>query len=158
MDIGCFDNDQVQIYLGRRGARNRLGLSARAASAQTQVGAVGADGYTRAMWRGTDGSISLWKLDPVLNYVGSHVYGPYGGWSPVSLAMLGNNSYVLWRYTDGTADIWLLDANLNFIGSKTFGPASGWTPEGLGVDPYGNLRLVWHTPANQVTAWVSMQL
>ena len=35
------------------------------ASAQTQVAAVGTDGYTRAMWRGTDGSISLWKLDTV---------------------------------------------------------------------------------------------
>ena len=124
------------------------------ASAQTQVAAVGADGYTRAMWRGTDGSISLWKPDPVLNFVGSHNYGPYGGWSPVALNMIGNNTYVLWRYTDGTASVWLLDANLNFIGSKNFGPAAGWIPEGLGVDPYGNLRLVWKTSANQVTAWV----
>jgi DNA-binding beta-propeller fold protein YncE len=125
-----------------------------AASAQTQVATVGADGYTRAMWRGTDGSISLWKLDPALNYVESRVYGPYAGWTPVALTMLGNNTYVLWCYTDGTASIWLVDANLNFVTSKWFGPVAGWVPDGLGVDPNGNLRLVWTTPANQVTAWV----
>jgi hypothetical protein len=124
------------------------------ASAQTQVATVGADGYTRAMWRGTDGSISLWKLDPVLNYVGSHPYGPYPGYSPVALTMLGNNAYVLWRYTDGTATIWLVDTNLNLVGSVNFGPERGWEPEGLGVDPYGNLRLVWKTPANQINVWV----
>jgi hypothetical protein len=126
-----------------------------AASAQTQVATLGADGYTRAMWRGTDGSISVWKLDPVLNYVGSHKYGPYAGWSPVALTLLSNNNtYLLWRYTDGTANIWVLDANLNFIASSTYGPVGGWTPEGLGNDPFGNVRLVWKTPGNQVAVWV----
>jgi hypothetical protein len=125
-----------------------------AASAQTQVATVGADGYTRAMWRGTDGSIGLWKLDPVLNFVGSHNYGPYAGWSPVALTMLGNNTYVLWCYTDGTAGLWVLDANLIFITSRNFGPVGGWVPEGLGNDPYGNVRLVWKTPSNQVGVWV----
>jgi hypothetical protein len=125
-----------------------------AALAQTQVAAVGADGYTRAMWRGTDGSISLWKLDPVLNFVGNHVFGPYSGWSPVALTMLGDNTYLLWRYTDGTANIWVLDANLNVFTSRTFGPVGGRVPDGIGVDPYGNVRLVWKTPANQVAVWV----
>ena len=125
-----------------------------AASAQTQVATVGADGYTRAMWSGTDGSISLWKLDAAPNYVGSHIYGPSAGWSPVALTMLGDNTYLLWRYTDGTPQIWVLDANLNFITARTFGPIGGWAPEGLGVDPYGNIRLVWKTPANQVAVWV----
>jgi DNA-binding beta-propeller fold protein YncE len=131
-----------------------LACQSGAASAQTQVATVGADGYTRAMWRGTDASINLWKLDPMLNFVGSHAYGPYAGWSPVALTMLGNNTYLLWRYTDGTANIWVLDANLNFITSRTFGPVGGWVHEGLGVDPYGNIRLVWKTPANQIAAWV----
>ena len=95
------------------------------------------------MWRGTDGSISLWKLDPVLNFVGSHNYGPYAGWSPVALTMLGNNTYVLWSATDGTANIWVLDANLNFISSRTLdqsvaGPLRGWasTPTVISVS-YG---------------------
>jgi hypothetical protein len=133
-----------------------LAFQAGAVSAQTQVSILGNDGYTRAMWRGTDGSINLWKLDPVLNFVGSHGYGPYAGWSPVALTMHPNtnNTYVLWRYTDGTASIFVLDPNLNFITSRTFGPVSGWTPWGLGNDPYGNIRLVWQTPAHQVAVWV----
>jgi len=128
-----------------------------AASAQAQIPSPGADGYTRVMWRGTDGSISLWKLDGGLNALGSHIYGPYVGWSPLALTVLGNNTYVLWTYTDGTATIWALDADLNFIKSRNFGPAAPWSAYGLGVDPFGNLRLVWKTSQNQVTAWVVNQ-
>ena len=117
-------------------------------------GVVGADGYTRTWWRGTDGSISLWKLDSSFNAAGSHNYGPYVGWSPISLTIVGNTSYLLWRYTDGTALIWELDANLNYITSSSFGPVTGWIAEGLGIDGKGNIRLVWHTPSNMVAAWV----
>ena len=122
-----------------------------------QPGAASAtDGYTRWIWYGTDGSVSLWLLDPSLNYVGSHVYGPYGGWTPIALevANSSNDAYALWRNTDGAATIWVLDPSLNFIGSSIFGPVSGWIPVGLGFDPNGNVRLYWRTPANQVTAWV----
>jgi hypothetical protein len=35
-------------------------------AASAQNSGLGGDGYTRALWRGTDGSISLWKLDPPL--------------------------------------------------------------------------------------------
>jgi hypothetical protein len=125
-----------------------------AASAQAQIPFPGADGYTRVMWRGTDGSISLWKLDGSWNAAGSHNYGPYAGWSPLTLTVVGNNTYVLWTYTDGTATIWELDANLNFITSRVFGPAAPWSAYGLGVANPGNLFLVWKTPENQVTAWV----
>jgi hypothetical protein len=52
-------------------------LQSGAVSAQT--GGVGGDGYTRMMWRGTDGSISIWKLDPSLNSVGAHDYGTIMG-------------------------------------------------------------------------------
>jgi hypothetical protein len=119
-------------------------------------GSVGADGSTQTFWTGTDGSISLWKLDSRLNAVGSHVYGPYVGWSPVSLVVSGyaNASYLLWSYTDGTASIWVLDTNLNFVISREFGPVAGWSPEGLGIDGQDHLRLFWHTPSNQVAVWV----
>jgi hypothetical protein len=33
-----------------------------AASAQTS--GIGGDGYTRAMWRGTDGTVGLWSSTP----------------------------------------------------------------------------------------------
>jgi hypothetical protein len=122
-----------------------------------QPGAASAgDGYTRWMWFGTDGRVSLWLLDPSLNYVGSHVYGPYGGWTPITREVSNStsNTYVLWRSTDGTANIWLVDPNLNFVGSTTFGPEAGWTPIDLGFDPTGNVRLYWRSTANQVVVWV----
>src|SRR3954447_26066167 len=66
-----------------------------------QTGGVGGDGYTRLMWRGTDGSISLWKLDPALFSAGAHTYGPYSGWLPIAMATTGSNlGYVLWNSTD----------------------------------------------------------
>jgi hypothetical protein len=129
-----------------------LALPPGAASAQTS--GLGGDGYTRAMWRGTDGTAGLWKLDPALNFVGSHNYGPYAGWSPVAMTTTANNiSYVLWCYTDGTASIWQVDANLNLIASRQYGPIAAWTAEGLGVDPYGNIRLVWKSTVGQVGVW-----
>jgi hypothetical protein len=124
-----------------------------AASAQT-IG-MGGDGYTRGMWHATDGSISIWKLDPGLNFVGSHAYGPYAGWSPLALTTTpNNNTYVLWRFTDGTANLWQLDANLNFVTARQYGPIAGWTPAGLAVDNYGNIPLLWQTPQGQIAVWL----
>jgi hypothetical protein len=41
-----------------------------------QGSGIGDDKITRLLWTATDGSISLWKLDPVLNPLSSHAYGP----------------------------------------------------------------------------------
>jgi hypothetical protein len=115
---------------------------------------LGGDGYARAMWRGTDGSISIWKLDPSLNSVGSQNYGPYSGWSPIAMTTAGSNlSYVLWNFVDGTAEVWQVDANLNFVLSSNFGPVAGWTAEGLGGDSSGNIRLLWKSNEGQVAVW-----
>jgi len=123
------------------------------ASAQT-IG-MGGDGYTRAMWHATDGSIQIWKLDSAMKYVGGHTYGPYAGWSPLALTTTpNNNTYVLWRYTDGTAGIWVLDANLNFVTAHQYGPVAGWTPAGLAVDNYGNIPLLWQTPQGLIGVWL----
>src|SRR5664279_1828996 len=87
-----------------------------------QTSGVGNDGYTRILWRGTDGSISMWKLDANVNYVTYHAYGPYDGYTPIALTTAGNNySYVLWRNTDGSISLWEVDPNLNYVNSKVFG-------------------------------------
>jgi hypothetical protein len=113
-----------------------IALAFHPGAASAQNNGIGGDGYTRALWRGTDGSISLWKLDPSLNFGGSHSYGPYPGWSSVALTTTANsNSYVLWRNTDGTATIWVVDPNLNFITSHNYGPYEGWIAMELGIDP-----------------------
>jgi hypothetical protein len=63
-----------------------------------QTSGIGPDGYTRFLWKGTDYSISLWQLDPSLNFYNNHAYGPYDGWDPIALTTAhNNNSYVLWE-------------------------------------------------------------
>lgn len=124
-----------------------------ALSAQTS--GVGGDGYTRVLWRGTDGSISLWKLDGNLNYVTSHAYGPYIGWTPLAITT-GPDSYtrVLWRATDGTVSLWLVDPNLNYISGKTYGPFYGWLAESISIDQADRLRLIWRETNGEVSVWM----
>ena len=111
-----------------------------------QSSGVGCDGNTRLLWKGTNQSISLWELDSNLNYIGSHVYGPYPGFLPQSITTAcNNNTYVLWLRTDGLVSIWQVDANLNFVTQQSYGPYPGWIPDSLSVDTTSNstLRLIW---------------
>jgi len=121
-----------------------------------QSSGIGGDGDTRLLWRGTDGSISVWKLNPSLAVLGGHIYGPYYGWQPVALTTANNNfSYVLWRDTNNFVSLWALDANLNFAFNKTYGPFYGWVAETLSVDTNGNstLRLIWRSSTGEVSVW-----
>jgi hypothetical protein len=83
------------------------------------------------LWRYTDGSISLWSVDTNLNYITSHLYGPYTGWEVKGLSVdTGNTSgfCVIWRYTDGTVSVWRVDQNLNLTNSRAYGPYFGYDP------------------------------
>jgi hypothetical protein len=113
-------------------------------------GVLGADGYTRLVWNGTDGSISIWKTDGLLHVLATQNYGPYLGWTHISSAIIGDNYYLLWRNADGAADIWLLNSNLEKVATASYTPPLGQLPEGLGVDGLGNLRLFWRTSEDQV--------
>jgi hypothetical protein len=97
--------------------------------ASAQSSGIGGDGFTRALWRATDGSISLWKLDGSLNLLTSHVFGPYTGWTVQSLSSgPGSELRVIWRYTTGMISIWNVDAGLSLINSRLYGPYFGYDP------------------------------
>jgi hypothetical protein len=117
---------------------------------------LGGDGFTRLMWRGTDYSIALWKINSSLALVGSITYGPYPGWTPVAITTdrLGF-TYVLWRYADGTINLWLVDPNLNFVTSHAYGPYTGWTAKGLSADAGGsnNFRVIWRFTEGAASLW-----
>jgi hypothetical protein len=121
-----------------------------------QSSGIGGDGVTRLLWRGTDGSISLWKLDGNLNFLGNHNYGPYYGWEPIAITSAANSwTYVLWRYTDNSVSLWAVDPNLNFGFNRNYGPYTGWIAETFSADTNGNstLRLIWRNTAGQVSVW-----
>lgn len=95
---------------------------------------VGSNNYTYVLWESANGplltgQISIWSLDPNLNYVTSHVYGPYTGWNPVSISVSqdgANTLRVIWSGSQGQVSVWALDANLNLLTYAGYGPYPGW--------------------------------
>ena len=121
-----------------------------------QSSGVGGDGYTRMLWRRTDSSISLWKLDPSLNMVSVTNYGPYTGWFPIALTTApNNNTYMLWNSYNGMISLWMLDVNLNFVNSKTYGPYTGYIAQGLSVGSgtNNNFRVIWREYDGTASIW-----
>lgn len=144
--------------------RNKLFLTAAAtivfaaiqpAKLSAQTSGVGSDGYTRVLWRATDGSISLWRVDANLLNPIYHVYGPYNGWTPLAITTgLDNYTRVLWRATDGSVSLWLVDPNLNYVNSVVYGPYYGWIAESLSIDQYDRLRLIWRETSGEISIWI----
>jgi hypothetical protein len=142
------------LFMGAAAAVWTAALQPSVSSAQS--GGIGGDGVMRLLWRGTDGSISLWKLDGNLNFLGNHIYGPYYGWEPVAITTAANSwTYVLWRYTNNSIALWAVDPNLNFGFARYYGPYTGWVAETLSADTNGNstLRLIWRDTAGRVSVW-----
>jgi hypothetical protein len=124
-------------------------------TASAQTSGVGADGYTRFAWRGTDGSISLWQINPSFNFYNSHAYGPYAGYTPIAFsADANNNAYVLWKYSDGSISVWKVDTLLNFVTSHVYGPYTGWSARSLGAQTSGSgFRIIWEYTNGSVSVW-----
>jgi hypothetical protein len=105
---------------------------------------------------GTNGSISLWKLDGNLNEVAFHVYGSYPDYDPIAITAAANSyTYVLWRNTDNSISLWGVDPALNFAFYKSYGPYPGFIAETLSTDTNGNstLRLIWRNTNGQADVW-----
>jgi hypothetical protein len=121
-----------------------------------QTSGVGSDGITRLMWRGTDGSISLWKLDQNMNFLSYKVFGPVNEWTPVALTVgSDNNTYLLWRSTNGAGAIWRIDPNGNATYGPQYGPYPSWIPESLSISEDGrnNLRVIWKATNGSLSLW-----
>ena len=122
-------------------------------SVSAQTSGVGPDGFTRMMWRGTDGRISLWKLDAGLLHVADVQYGPYPGYQPIAITVgSNNNTYVLWAHTNGKIALWRVDNNLTGVTFQEFGSYDGWRAQGLGSGG-GQLRVIWRYTTGQVSVW-----
>lgn len=121
-----------------------------------QASGVGADGWTRFYWTGTDSSLALWKIDSNLLNPVSKGYGPYLGYYPKGIAVGSDNlTRVLWNYTDGSISLWLVDANLNYISNTIYGPYPGWVAESISIEYTSNrLRVVWRETTGQVAIWI----
>jgi hypothetical protein len=133
-----------------------LGLVLQPGVLSAQTSGVGADGLTRLLWRGTDGEISVWRLNANLSFNNFHAYGPYAGWKPIAITVgvQNNRTYVLWRHTGGSISLWWLDRALNFGAFHEYGPFSGWTAETLSVEPgTDNFRVIWKNTDGRASVW-----
>jgi len=121
--------------------------------ASAQTSGVGPDGFTRILWRGTDGKVVLWKLNASLAKVAGVEYGPYPGYDPIAMTVGSDNStYVLWAHNNGSISLWKVDKNLNGVIDQVFGPHDGWKAQGLGSGG-GQLRVIWRHTTGQVSVW-----
>lgn len=123
-------------------------------SAQTLASA-GSDLYTRLLWKTSNGSVSLWLLDPAMNYVSYRAYGPYLGWEPLGISTGADNyTRMLWKYTDGTISLWLLDPDLNFVTYKQFGPYPTYIPETVSALRNGYTSVLWKRTDGEIQVWL----
>jgi hypothetical protein len=90
-----------------------------------------ADRNTVVLWRNTDERISLWLVDPNLNWFYSKIY-PNPGWIAEGLSADtdgGSWTRLIWRDTEGRISVYVMDPNLNFGPFGTYGPYPGLEPD-----------------------------
>ena len=86
-----------------------------------------------------------------------YIYGPYGGWAPVSYAYNpgGTTSTLLWSGSGGYASIWTLNSSNNIYERHVkYGPASGWTPVSYSYNSGETTStLLWGASGGYASIW-----
>ena len=116
---------------------------------------VAAGDKTHILWDNTDGRASVWNYTPASGGFTQNTYGPYGGWSAVSIADGGTDgrTRVLWNKTDGTASIWNLNNTTGQFSQFSFGPYSGWTAKTLSVGIDSITHVLWTNTDGTASLW-----
>ncbi len=109
---------------------------------------------THLLWDKTDGTASLWAVNPDGAYA-SAVYGPFSGWTARAVADAPDGTnWLLWTNTNGTASLWHVTALT--AGGYTvtqYGPYPGYTAVSLSVDSGGNPHLLWDKTDGTANLW-----
>ena len=106
------------------------------------------------LWAQVGGGVSIWTLDGTNNRTSYKTYGPFSGWTPVSISQNEDGTRtLLWGNAAGIASIWTLDSANNYISYKTYGPFSGWTPVSISQNEDGTRTLLWGDAAGIASIW-----
>lgn len=123
--------------------------------------AAGADNKMRVMWAHNDGRLALWQVGSAGSLEVNNTYGPYGNWSPTSLAVGADGKMrVLWNNSDGTAAFWLVGFGDQTAGGGAievdthFGPYTGWSARRIAVAADNQLRALWTNRDGTAALWV----
>lgn len=119
--------------------------------------ALSPNGPPHVLWTKTDGSISLWSVGGRSvngdNGFTFQNYGPFSGWSAVSLAVGGDNvPHILWDKTDGQMSLWNVAADGSYAHAE-YGPYPGWTAGGLGTGANDHPRVIWTSTDGTASLW-----
>jgi hypothetical protein len=110
---------------------------------------------TRLLWRHSDGSIAIWRIDSGGTIVSHPIFGPFSGWEAMRLAVgPDRKTRILWRHTSGLVSLWTLGAADTLEGHRTFGPFDGWTVSDLAIPSDGNIHLAWRHDNGAHGLWV----
>ncbi len=110
--------------------------------------------HTHLLWDKTDGTASLWTVNPDGTYA-SAVYGPFSGWTARAVAAASDGTnWLLWTNTNGTAALWHVTA-LTATGytATQYGPYAGYSAVSLSVDSGGNPHILWDKTDGTALLW-----
>ncbi len=110
--------------------------------------------HTHLLWNKTDGTASLWTINPDHSYT-SVLYGPYAGWTArATAAAPDGTNWLLWTNTNGTASLWHVTAlTATGYSATQYGPYPGYRTVSLSVGSDGSPHLLWDKTDGTALLW-----
>ena len=109
---------------------------------------------TRVLWANTSGQAAFWRLDANNNYIDQQNYGPFSGFTAVSLtAGVDGYARAVWDGTGGQSAFWLLDPTDHYVSQQNYGPFAGFTALSLAGAPDASSRALWASTSGQIALW-----
>jgi len=98
--------------------------------------------------------VSAWRIDAVTGVETCQIYGPYAGWTPVSIAVDANfNDQILWNYTSSE----IVDVVSDEGGRSDLLPVrpyASWNAVTVNVGPVDDHDYVmWSYPGGTLSVW-----
>ena len=109
---------------------------------------------THVLWLKTNGQLSVWNQEASTGEEISREYGPFSGWTPVSLADgLDGRQRILWNHTSGQISLWILDNVSGSFTNAEYGPFAGWTANAVSVSADNRTHILWTNPNGTASVW-----
>jgi hypothetical protein len=98
--------------------------------------------------------VSAWRIDAVTGVETCQIYGPYAGWTPVSIAVDADfNDQILWNYTSSEMSMWCL-TKAGVLTYYLYGPYASWNAVTVNVGPVDDHDYVmWSYPGGTMSVW-----
>ena len=114
---------------------------------------VGGDGLTRLLSVAANGVVTLQTLSGT-GGISSRQFGPYDGWTPLSLASgADGDARLLWQRYDGKMALWTISPDGSYRSDLRLPALSGRTPVGIARSLSGGTFLLLRAESGAATLW-----